>query len=269
MTSFRHLFCVAASFVKGLSGSLAFFLLGSVFVAPARAVVLDWSTASWTPGATSGSFDIDPSHPGNDVTISITGTTSGFGTNPAIGTTALNGDVNTGGTGQTSLQLGQDFGTGGSASFTVTITFNYAQGVNAAFSLWDVDSADSGNAIDRVSSIMATAVGGGTIAASSTSAGSAITQAGSGTAATYTGNTATVDSSSSTLGVSFATTPATSIRFTYGKGASANAGQQWIALSNINFTPVPETGVSLGALALCMGTLLIARIRQRARVAKA
>jgi hypothetical protein len=262
MASFHHLFCAVAFFAKGLPGLLAV-LLWSAFVVPARAVVLDWSTATWTPGSTSQSFDIDPSHAGNDVTISITGNTGGFGVNPAIRTTAITGQANTGGTGATSLQLGQDFGSGGSSSFTVTITFNYTQGVNTTFSLWDIDNDDSNNAVDHISSIMATAVGGGTFTASSVSAGSAITQIGSGLSAEYTGNTSTVDSPSSTLGVSFATTPATTISFTYGKGASANAGQQWIALSNISFTPIPETGASLGALSLCLGILLISRIRQR------
>jgi len=254
--------------VKGVTGVLAFLLFGAAVVAPARAVTFDWSTVSWMPGATSGSFDIDPSNPGNDITIEITGDTFHFDpTNPAIGTTALNGLANTGGTGQAGLQMGLDFGAG-TTSVTVTVTFHYAQGVNATFNLWDVDREDStrdnNKTVDRISNIFGSVAGGGTVAASSVTTGLAISQTGTGQAAVYSGSLPTADSPNGTLGVAFTDSPVTSISLTYDPGTPSNSGAQWIALSNIDFTtPVPETGASLGALSLCLGMLLVSRIRQR------
>lgn len=46
--------------------SLSLFLT----VLAARAVVLNWSNVTWPAGSTSQSYDIDPTNPGNDITIS-------------------------------------------------------------------------------------------------------------------------------------------------------------------------------------------------------
>ena len=85
-------------------------LFFSLILAPlgCEALVIDWSALSWTPGSLSNSFDVEPSHPGNDVTVTIGGNTNtlqpdattGFLT-PAI-TSSLEGGNSPG---QPSLQL--------------------------------------------------------------------------------------------------------------------------------------------------------------------
>jgi hypothetical protein len=84
--------------------------------------VLDWASVTWPPGALSESYNIDATNPGNDVTISMTGSTGSFDSgSPGIGT-------GLGGTGRSSLQLS----TGGllqSEGIVVTINFNYTNGV--------------------------------------------------------------------------------------------------------------------------------------------
>src|SRR6266566_2680084 len=86
------------------------------------AVTLDWSTVTWTAGSLSNSYDVDPSNPGNDISITVSGNTSSLGgTSPSIA-------GNLGGTGRASLQLAPTF-TLASQSITVSIAFNYTQGV--------------------------------------------------------------------------------------------------------------------------------------------
>src|ERR1700732_2881128 len=51
----------------------------------AHAVILDWSAVTWSPGSLSNSFDVDPSNPGNDVTVTFGGDTGRFATDPTTG----------------------------------------------------------------------------------------------------------------------------------------------------------------------------------------
>jgi hypothetical protein len=241
---------------------------------PAWGIVLDWSAVSWPVGSLSQSFDIDPANPGNDVTITVTGNTGDLVASPAVSTTSVSGAQNTGGTGLPGLQLGVDYDGGSTPAITVTMTFNYTGGVNASFSLWDVDTDDSevgtvdtSKTVDEIGAVSGTDPGGATIAASSVSAGAAITIAGSGIAATYTGANATADSPQSTLGISFDEAGVTTIQFTYEKGTSANAGNQWIALSNITFSSAttPEVQPSLAALIACLGAAVWNHRSRRAK----
>ena len=69
----------------------------------APAVTLDWSTVTWTAGSLSNSYDVDPTNPGNDITIAMSGNTGNFNSgSPSIGT-------GLGGTGKSSLQLAPTF----------------------------------------------------------------------------------------------------------------------------------------------------------------
>ena len=56
-------------------------------VSVGSAVTLDWSAVTWTAGSLSNSYDIDPSNPGNDITIAMSGNTGNFNSgSPSIGT---------------------------------------------------------------------------------------------------------------------------------------------------------------------------------------
>jgi hypothetical protein len=61
---------------------LAVFALSA---ASANAVVLDWSTVTWTAGSLSNSYDVDPAKPGNDITVAISGDTNMLQTDPTTG----------------------------------------------------------------------------------------------------------------------------------------------------------------------------------------
>ena len=51
-----------------------------------RAALVNWDVLSWTPGALSNSYDVDPGNPGNDVTFTVSGSTSTFTNDSATGT---------------------------------------------------------------------------------------------------------------------------------------------------------------------------------------
>src|SRR5688572_27795340 len=134
-------------------------LLAGLFLArDARAILLDWDTYGWVAGSTVNSYDIDPSNPGMDVTITITGSTTRFVSTYPQTTTAL-----TGGTvpPENSVQLFLDFNQD-SQTITVTVTFHYAEGVDeVTYDLFDVDRSGT-TYIDRVSAITGTEFGTGT-----------------------------------------------------------------------------------------------------------
>src|SRR5437879_5627658 len=106
---------------------LALFCTICAFAGTAPAALVDWSTQSWTPGSLSNSYDVDPSNPGNDVTITISGDTgqlqpslaSGNPQTPAI-TRAFDGGL---GTSPKTLELALDL-SNNSQFVTVTINFS-------------------------------------------------------------------------------------------------------------------------------------------------
>src|SRR3954464_5371835 len=52
-------------------------LFGLCLFAPTlHAVTLDWDTVAWTAGTLNNSYDIDPTKPGNDITVAVSGNTS-------------------------------------------------------------------------------------------------------------------------------------------------------------------------------------------------
>ena len=111
----------------------------------ASAVVLDWSALTWPAGSLSNSYDVDPSSPGNDVTVTISDDTgqlqpslaSPFPQTPAI-TRAFDGGLVTS---PRTLELALDL-SNNSQFVTVTINFSaqYAAGVsNVSLQLFDID----------------------------------------------------------------------------------------------------------------------------------
>src|SRR5437870_222551 len=154
----------------------AIFSLG----ATASAVVLDWSTLSWTPGSLTNSYDVDPASPGNDVTVTIGGDTGQLQPSlvspnpqtPAI-TRAFDGGL---GTSPKTLELALNL-SNNSQFVTVTIDFSaqYASGVsNVSLQLFDIDFNNAGGSTyqDVISSIYATSTTGTQLAPTITGLGS-------------------------------------------------------------------------------------------------
>lgn len=250
---------------RKLPGSwLPALLLGALLPWRCEAVLLDWSTLTWTPGSLSQSFDIDPNNPGNDVTITISDPTGSFSAGyPTIATTPI-----TGGTAaDSSLQLALTF-PNTTANITVTVQFTYAgngyaYGVDSLqATLFDIDKGKVGANtvyVDQISSIQAAAAGTGTaLAATVTNVPGAATYtvANNGTlSATITGNANNVDTSGNgNATLDFGTNVVSSFSFTYGNGPGVTKGpnQQAIGMFDISFRPkVPEKSPGLAAMALC------------------
>ena len=240
-----------------------------------QAVVLDWSTMIWTPGSLNNSYDIDATNPGNDITISVTGSTGQFITSftpPNLQTPAITQSFQGGfGTVQTSLELRVDYTT--VAQFvTITLSFaNYPLGVNnLSFTLFDIDS---GAYQDRISSITALSTDGVTlIPATISGLGSSVSLSGTGLTQVLDGAASVADtgagSGNGNATISFGATPIQSITFTYGSGPSspADPSTQKIGLSNLMYTAVvPEFNPAIASSLLCLLAigLLHAKNRQR------
>ncbi len=227
------------------------FALGLLLAAPSgRGVLLDWSTVTWAPGSLVNSYDIDPSNPGNDITIAISGSTSRF----VAGYPAIT-NLQTGGItpAPRSLNLGVDYSA--IAQFVkVTITFNYSNGVDlATVPLFDVDAGTGTTKTyrDQIRSIAAWSAGATNIAAALT--GSASNQvAGSGLGQTITGlgpaGDTTADGNAT---ISFGAAYVKGLQFSFGNTNNlTNPAQQNISIYNISYRPiVPEVGVTPGAVA--------------------
>ncbi len=239
------------------------FLSLSLGVLPARAVVLDWSNVTWTPGSLTGSFDIDPDNAGNDVTVTITGNTSRFFSSsyPQI-TDDFTGGL---GSGTDQLDLYMDY-SNTSQAITVTVTFHYAGGVSdVEFTLFDIDTgAVTGKGknpdrafVDQVRSITATATNNTLVAPTITVANSTYTKTGgSGTNQTITGQDVANDfSGQGSASISFGTNTVSSFTFTYGEGAGSESDPfaQGIGLYDISYKPkVPEFHPGLISAGVCL-----------------
>jgi hypothetical protein len=230
-----------------------------------QAVVLDWSNITWTPGSLSNSYDIDASNPGNDITITI----SGSGTNQFFSSTypKVTQDF-TGGISPApdQLDLYVDFANT-SQSITITVSFLYSEGVsNVNFTLFDVDTGDTFTEkgktkrtfVDQVDSIYATATNGTLIAPTIVNSNASFnTVSGSGTNQTVVGTTKANDfSNEGSVGVSYGTNTISSFTFTYGEGPNTgnDPAAQGIGLYDISFSPkpkVPEFHPAWVSAALC------------------
>lgn len=229
------------------------------------AVVLDWSTVTWAAGTLSHSYDIDPSHAGNDITVSITGNTGNF-----VNTTPQIDSKNEGGLGAGTKALDFTMQHGNlNQNVVVTITFNYAQGVDGvSFSLFDIDTS-GGNQPSFVDQIRSIRGSFGSTNYSPTITGSVDnTVAGSGTNQTITGNANAPNtgagSGDANATISFNNT-ITSLTFTYGNDASSQdpPSEQSISLYNISYKPkVPEVHPGLFAAVAC-GVMMLLRLKSR------
>lgn len=256
--------------------ALALGLVG--WSAPAQALVLDWDTVTWAPGATSRSFNIDLATPGNDITVAFSGATDKFRDDPTTGfaTPSINQSLEGGmNPVQRSLNLGVDFHQNSTITCTVNFSALYTLGVeNVSFTIFNIDFFSSGpdSWQDVIKSISAVSADGVTIVAPTISnIGPAVTLGG-GLNPTLTGNALVPDtgagSGAGNVTISFGSTPIRSFTFTYadGIGSKPNPTFQNISIGDISFTPVPEINPAISAAVSCLLAIgLTVFVQRRAR----
>jgi len=248
-----------------LCKTLGLFCTICAFTGSASAVLVDWSALSWPAGSLSNSYDVDPSNPGSDVTVTISGDTGQLQPSlvspnpqtPAI-TRAFDGGL---GTSPHTLELALDL-TSNTQSVTFTLDFSalYVAGVkNVSFTIFDIDANNvSGSTYqDVVKSIFATSTTGAQIAPTITNVGSNVSLTGTGLTQLLTGQATTADlgagSGAGNATISFNTTDIRSITFTYGSStAFADPTYQHIGIYNVDYEVVPEPG-ALGACLVVVG----------------
>jgi large repetitive protein len=258
-------------------GAIALLLVSTC--ATSRALTIDWGTEPWAAGSLSNSFDVDPTRPGNDVTVTVSGNTGQLQPElaapnpmtPAV-TAAFQGGLSSP---QNSLCIATNF-SNQSQGITVTVDFSaqYTQGVNnVSFTIFDVDFANSGGSTyqDQIRSIRAVGIDGSLIAPTITTSvanslsGTGLNQVVNGIASVSdTGTT----SGNGNVTISFGTNAIRSFTFTYGSGSGTVADPtfQHIGMSNVSFTPVPEMNPAFGAAFSCVvASLLVLRHNARHR----
>ena len=242
----------------------------------ASAVVLDWSALSWPAGSLSNSYDIDPSSPGNDVTVTISGDTGQLQPSlvspnpqtPAI-TRAFDGGLVTS---PKTLELALNLANN-SQLVTVTINFSaqYAAGVsNVSLQLFDIDFSNAGGSTyqDVIRSMSATTITGATVAATISGLGSNVSLSGTGLTQTLTGTASTVDlgagSGAGNGTISFIAPDIRSITFTYSSSALfADPTYQHIGIYNLDYSVVPEPSSFGACIAIVSLAIYFSRCRSR------
>lgn len=255
------------------------------WTATAQALVLDWDTVAWAPGATNRSFNVDPANPGSDLTVAFTGSTDKFRNDPTTGlaTPSINQSLEGGmNPVQNSLNLGVDFHQNSTITCTVNFSALYTLGVeNVSFTIFNIDFFSSGpdSWQDVIKSISAVSADGVTLVAPTISnLGPSVTLSGTGLNQALTGNALVPDtgagSGAGNVTISFGSTPIRSFSFTYadGIGSKPNPTFQNISIGDISFTPVPEINPAISASVSCVIAIGLtvfvqrrARMRQKAR----
>jgi hypothetical protein len=224
-----------------------FFLLSGISLLSAQATTLDWNSVNWPSGNLTQSFNIDPANSGNDITITISGNTGNLISN-VNDTTDLTGG---GSTSQESLYLNTDHSSLTQA-LTITLDFSYTGGVSGvSFSVFDVDFG-AGQFQDQLFNISGTDGTNVYYASLTGSANNTIANNGTATA-TATGNIATAENSGdANVSFNFGSNIVTSVTFSWGNAPTANnpPGNQWIGLSDINYTAAPEPSTIIATMLL-------------------
>jgi hypothetical protein len=250
---------------RGLIAAFVMALFYGAFAAKSAAVVLDWDSVTWSPGANSNSFDIDPLRAGNDITVTFTGAVNKFRNDPATGlaTPAINRSLEGGlSPVESSLNLGVDFHNNNTITCTVNFSDPNTAGVqNVSFSIFGIDYLSNGSTSfqDQIISISATSIDGVTqIAPIISNIGAAVTPGGTGLNQTLTGNSTVPDtgagSGAGNVTISFGSASIQSFTFTYadGLGSKPNPTFQNISIGDITFTPVPEINPTFSASLSCL-----------------
>ena len=253
---------------------VAAMLLGSIFSnAVCRATTFDWpASPAWGTSPTTGNTEtVNYGYYVNgSLSVSVLNSPGGgVGMNTGYPQVFAGGSgIVNGGTANNALILYNLSATSTSAYTQVTIVFQYSGGVNnVSFNLWDVDML-AGQFTDKISSISATAVGGGTVYPTTFtgSANNAISGSGATLAATGTGN-AVNNTNTGNVNIAFTQT-ISSLTFRW-SNVDAGLGPQAVGISPITFTAVgtafPEVNSSSAALFLCGGVMGLGLLRRRSR----
>jgi hypothetical protein len=236
----------------GLTALLGIFFWMAGWSALLQADTLDWDAQDWTDTTVpySQTFTVGA----NTVTVAITGNTNRIinsgpgGTSPDDDSALIPGTTE-------GLYLAANFNDT-TERLIVTVTFSTLVN-NISFSIYDVDRSTSGSPFqDQIRSISATD-GSTTSFATVSGTSPANTASGSGTAAAaITGAAVAPDGTNDGLAfISFGSSPVNSFSFTWGSGPGAPADpfQQWITMSDIEYTVVPEPSVwAAGSLLLVL-----------------
>ena len=239
-------------------------------IAPARAVVLDWDAATWTNGNNGSpipnNYDVDPTNPGTDLTITFSGQVSKLRADPTTGANSpgvmstLHGGLSPV---QNSLHVYASVGTHTEITLSVSFSASYVQGVeNVSFTLFDIDKTTDSEFIKDIYGIR---LDGTLVPATISGLGSAVGLSGSGLTQLLTGNAAVpdtgVNSGSGNATISFGSNVITGFAFTFDNSQGPPRVQEF-SMHDINFTPVPEVNPAFGAAAGC---LVAGWVRRRVR----
>jgi len=255
--------------------------LALVLTSPnARAIVLDWDTVSWTAGSLSNSYDIDPSNPGNDITVAVTANggaafqpevVSPYPMTPATSQSFQGGLATTENTLCLALNLASN---AQSVTITVSLSSLYTAGVtNVSFKVFDIDfvNGDGSAYQDQLSSIRALSIDGTTLIAPTITISPNNSLSGSGLNQVVTGTAATNDlgagSADGNVTIDFGPNAIKSFTFTYVSGPLfADPTFQHVGIYDISFTPVPEMNPAWPSVLSCAAAAgLVLRLRKRAR----
>ncbi len=220
---------------------LVVFLL---WAATTSAVVLDWSTVTWSAGSLTQTYDLDADGK-NDVTVAFSGNTSALTSgSPAI---------------SSGLTANVDFSTT-SQAITVTVTFLNTLATDVSLTLYNIDADRKGSSSNFAFQDVVNNISG------TTKTGTAIPTVTVGSLVTYSGGTAIgqdVAGYSSAGNVNMVyTNEISSFQFTFGSSdniAGNNPDPQEFAISSITYRKVPEVGVIPAALLLCFVTVFLRR----------
>jgi hypothetical protein len=253
-----------------LIGAILFAACG---VLPARALVLDWTSAAWVPGDLINSYDLNGDTV-NDITVQITSQQANIWANdPTSGSQApVVNQTLTGGLSpaQDSLMLAANLHT--KSACTVQISFTGGNGAlntpgasNVSFTLFDIDITTNA---DIISNIYGLTPNGTQVAATITNLGSTITPTGTGLTQELAGNAAAANNTGNgNVTISFGSTLITDVFFSFGNTAGAPRYQD-IGISDITFTPVPEINPAAASALSCAfaaGLTIVLRRRRKAK----
>jgi hypothetical protein len=251
-----------------LIGAIVFAACG---VLPARALVLDWTSAAWAPGDLINSYDLNGDTV-NDITVQITSQQANIWANdPTSGSQApVVNQTLTGGLSpaQDSLMLAANLHT--KSACTVQISFTGGNGAlntpgasNVSFTLFDIDITTNA---DIISNIYGLTPNGTQVAATITNVGSTVTLTGTGLAQELAGNAAAANNTGNgNVTISFGSTLITDVFFNFGNTAGAPRYQD-IGISDITFTPVPEINpAAASALSCAFAAGLTIMLRRRCK----
>lgn len=233
----------------------------------AKALLVNWDTLTWAPGALTNSYDIDPGTPGNDVTITVSGKAGTFTNDSSTGIITPNiGTAITGGLNpvQKSFEIAGNLFTNSKVTLAVNFTPQYNLGVrNVSFTIFDIDLSTNK---DQIKSIYGIALDGTHVAATITNLGSVVTLTGSGLAQVLAGNAASPNSGAGSANgnatISFGNTAIKGFSFVFANTPGPPRYQD-IAIGDIFFTPIPEVDPAVPAIILCAAAVVFAHLRKR------